>query len=242
VGQLTRKVLRRFLVAKRKDQIPGGLADKGSPKGVDPKQVAKGVEVEREHTDDPALAREIALDHLTEDSRYYDKLEKMEKEALDQTGEAPVPIVDQTPGYCGPSSLRAVLAYYGVVRSEDELAALMGATRKEGVEADALVEAAQQLGFRAGYWDQASFADVQTLTDLGVPVIVDWFSETDGHYSVVTKVDGMTGTLTIMDPETASYRTFNCAEFLRVWFDFPGEVPEPGTLLVRRAIVVVPAG
>ena len=61
-----------------KDKVPGGLADKGPPKGVNPEQVAKGVKVEMEHTDDPAIAREIAHDHLTEDPKYYDKLETIE--------------------------------------------------------------------------------------------------------------------------------------------------------------------
>ena len=61
-----------------KDQIPGGLADKKDNKDFDKKQLAKGKKVEMEHTDDPKKAEEIARDHLTEDSKYYDKLEKME--------------------------------------------------------------------------------------------------------------------------------------------------------------------
>lgn len=65
-------------VAERwKEKIPGGLAR--VPPKVDPKQVEKGIKVEREHTDDPDVAREIAYDHLTEDPVYYDKLEEMEK-------------------------------------------------------------------------------------------------------------------------------------------------------------------
>ena len=63
------------------DKIPGGLGDKRSPQDFDPKQIAKGVKVEMEHTDDPDLAREIAMDHLTEDPDYYTKLEKVEKHA-----------------------------------------------------------------------------------------------------------------------------------------------------------------
>jgi len=61
-----------------KDQIPGGLADKKDNKDFDPKQLAKGKKVEMEHTDDPKKAEEIARDHLMEDSKYYDKLAKME--------------------------------------------------------------------------------------------------------------------------------------------------------------------
>jgi len=37
-----------------------------------------GIEVEVEHTNDPAIARVIALDHLTEFPKYYTELKKME--------------------------------------------------------------------------------------------------------------------------------------------------------------------
>jgi len=60
------------------DKIPGGLADKQKPKNLKPKQLAKGIKVEMEHTTDKSIAREIALDHLTEDPNYYDKLQKIE--------------------------------------------------------------------------------------------------------------------------------------------------------------------
>jgi hypothetical protein len=42
-------------------------------------QLAKGIRVEKEHTNDLAMAREIALDHLDEFPDYYDKLSKAEK-------------------------------------------------------------------------------------------------------------------------------------------------------------------
>lgn len=61
------------------DRIPGGLADKKKPQDFDPDQLKKGIKVEMEHTEDPAKAEEIAMDHLTEDPKYYDKLEKIEK-------------------------------------------------------------------------------------------------------------------------------------------------------------------
>jgi len=66
---------------KPKDQIPGGLADKGPPKDLDPKELEMGIKVEMEHTDDKSKAREIALDHLTEIPDYYTRLKKMEDEA-----------------------------------------------------------------------------------------------------------------------------------------------------------------
>ncbi len=40
----------------------------------DREELKKGIEVEKEHTDDPKIALKIALDHLDEDPEYYTKL------------------------------------------------------------------------------------------------------------------------------------------------------------------------
>lgn len=63
------------------DQIEGGLADDAQPNDFCPVQIAKGIQIEMEHTDDPHKALEIAMDHLTEIPDYYDRLEAMEAEA-----------------------------------------------------------------------------------------------------------------------------------------------------------------
>lgn len=60
----------------RLDKIHGGRADKANPKDFDQTELAKGIKVEREHTNSDALAKEIAMDHLTEDPHYYTKLLK----------------------------------------------------------------------------------------------------------------------------------------------------------------------
>jgi len=44
------------------------------PKNVNPDELRKGIEVEKEHTDNPKIALKIALDHLKEDPKYYTKL------------------------------------------------------------------------------------------------------------------------------------------------------------------------
>jgi hypothetical protein len=48
------------------------------------KQLEKGIKVETEHTTDPQKAKEIAMDHLWEDPKYYSKLKKIE--ATEMTG------------------------------------------------------------------------------------------------------------------------------------------------------------
>ncbi len=42
--------------------------------GIDKAELMKGIEVEKEHTNDPRIALKIALDHLAEDPKYYTKL------------------------------------------------------------------------------------------------------------------------------------------------------------------------
>lgn len=46
----------------------------------DAKELAKGIEVEREHTNNKIIAKLIAKDHLAELGDYYTRLEKMEGE------------------------------------------------------------------------------------------------------------------------------------------------------------------
>ena len=64
------------------DELSGGFADKKSPDDFDQEQLKMGIEVEMEHTGDPDLAKEIAMDHLAEIPDYYTRLAQMEKDAL----------------------------------------------------------------------------------------------------------------------------------------------------------------
>lgn len=76
------------------DEVSGGKADDmtlqdiADKHGVSLEQIAdefkKGYKVEREHTDDTDLAKEIAMDHLVEMPDYYTKLAKMEKESVNE--------------------------------------------------------------------------------------------------------------------------------------------------------------
>ena len=71
----------------KEDTISGGKGDKSDPSKFDKAELHVGVAVEMEHTDDKKKALEIALDHLTEDPKYYSKLIKSgladEKEAIE---------------------------------------------------------------------------------------------------------------------------------------------------------------
>jgi hypothetical protein len=64
----------------RRDFIPGGKGDRAKRSDFDPRQLRVGCKIEREHTRSNKLACEIAMDHLTEDGRYYSKLCQIHRE------------------------------------------------------------------------------------------------------------------------------------------------------------------
>lgn len=70
--------------AKKKNKynnLPGGKAQGKTIKDFSPaerKQIEMGTKFEMEHTNSKKLAREIAMDHVTEFGTYYTELKKME--------------------------------------------------------------------------------------------------------------------------------------------------------------------
>jgi len=66
---------------EKAEQIPGGRAAGRKPSEFDADALAEGTRHEMEHTTDQGerIAREIAMDHLAEDPKYYEKLREIEK-------------------------------------------------------------------------------------------------------------------------------------------------------------------
>jgi hypothetical protein len=62
-------------------------------------QLRRGIQVEMEHTRNPQVAREIALDPLGEDLYYYEKLSKVEKSPLQESRSTSVIVVVVQPAY-----------------------------------------------------------------------------------------------------------------------------------------------
>lgn len=71
----------RLIKSAAADLIPGGRGDSANPSQFDSAEIAQGMKVEKEHTDSKELAKQIAVDHLTEFPDYYTRLDKMESEA-----------------------------------------------------------------------------------------------------------------------------------------------------------------
>lgn len=150
----------------------------------------------------------------------------------------PVPHFVQTPGLCGASALRSILSYWGKEFSEQELAEKSNSSVEDGVEAPGLLEAAGLVGFKGFYHDDADLDDLRYFVDLGIPVIVDWWSTDSGHYSVVVGVDD--DYVYMVDPnKDKHYSRIPLEKFKQNWFDFE-DLDETRGLSRRRLIVVTP--
>ena len=62
------------------------IKPKKKPGEYNKKQLKKGTKVESEHTTSKKLQKNIAKNHLDEDSNYYKKLDKIEKKTNKKKG------------------------------------------------------------------------------------------------------------------------------------------------------------
>ncbi|MSR71654.1 MAG: hypothetical protein EXS50_03260 [Candidatus Taylorbacteria bacterium] len=147
---------------------------------------------------------------------------------------------------CGPASLKIILHYYGIEKSETELAKLTHLVPGLGIDDTSIVDAARTLGFKAEIKNESDFSDIEKWLKRGVPLIIDWFTRgrndysdnevADGHYSVVYGIDDIY--VYIQDPETGSVRKIGKEDFMKVWFDFLGKVIKPNELVIRQIIAI----
>ena len=78
---MQRKSLKELKV-KMAEKLKGGKADCIPDFRFNPKQLSKGIKEELgEHTKHKGIAKEIAKDHLIDNSNYYKDLAEMEKKA-----------------------------------------------------------------------------------------------------------------------------------------------------------------
>lgn len=149
-------------------------------------------------------------------------------------------------GMCGPASLKIVLDYYGLVKSEQELAKLTGVTQGLGTDDKSLARVAGLLDFKTSIKNESEFSDIEGWLNKKVPVIVNWFTRgredysvsemADGHYSVVAGLDN--DFIYLQDPEIGGMRKIAKDDFMKVWFDFSGERIKTNELIVRQLIAV----
>lgn len=147
---------------------------------------------------------------------------------------------------CGPASLKIILEYYGVEKSEEELAKMAGHKKGLGIDDGGIKITTEKLGFKVKIKNNSSFKDIEKWLKKDVPAIVDWFTRgrtdygdsatADGHYSVVMGLDDEF--IYLQDSELGAMRKIKRSDFMRVWFDFKGEYLKLNELIIRQIIVV----
>ena len=147
---------------------------------------------------------------------------------------------------CGPASLKMVFDYYGIDKSEEEIAKLSGTTEDLGTDDQGIKKAAKSLGLKVEIKNESSFEDIQDYLSKKIPVIVNWFTRgridyddsqvSDGHYSVVVGLDD--DFIYLQDPEIGKLRKVERNDFMKVWFDFKGEYIKPDELIIRQIIII----
>ncbi len=153
-------------------------------------------------------------------------------------------------GYCGPASLKMVLDYWNIEKSEEEIAMACRRDPELGTDDASIKKAAESYGLRVEIENNASFDSIQHWLDRRVPVIVNWFTRgradygneevPDGHYSVAVGLDNIY--IYLQDPEIGGLRKLERDDFMRVWFDFkPAYIKSWGDMIILQLIAIHPA-
>lgn len=149
-------------------------------------------------------------------------------------------IFEQTKtGYCGPSSLQMVFWHYGLKLGEKQVAEKCKTTKKWGTSEESLIEAIKQFGWHGFFKEGGSIGDLKYFINKNKPVILAWFSEYEGHYSVAVGVDKKF--IYLADPEIGKINKISINEFKKIWFDFDGDsVKNPGKWHFEWLLVPTP--
>ncbi|MFN3946814.1 MAG: C39 family peptidase, partial [Aquificaceae bacterium] len=128
-----------------------------------------------------------------------------------------VPFVKQKDNFCGPASLSAVLAYYGINIPQEIIADKVYHPKLKGALITDLENYARSLGLRAET-KKASLEDLKKLIDQGIPAIVlvdlGRFFISVPHYMVVV---GYQGDSFILHTGYEEGKVIKAKELDRIW-------------------------
>ncbi len=143
----------------------------------------------------------------------------------------------QRTDYCGAASLKIVLHHFKIEKTEKQI---INAVRAKhlGIEAGNLLKLAKRWGLKGKVHDHSELKDLtRWVKDKKIPIIVEWFEEDDGHFSVVTDIDREN--VYLQDPDLGHIRAMRRDIFLRVWFTFPtAYMKKESDLILRRMLIL----
>ena len=149
--------------------------------------------------------------------------------------------------FCGPAVIKMALDFYGLEKTEAEIATLSGNDPNLGIGEKEIKNVLESFSLKTEAKNFANYEDLEKYLSKGIPVIVDWFTRgradyaedevVDGHYSIVVGLDETN--IYLQDPEVGRVRKIPREDFLRVWFDFTTDhIEKWEDLVVRQSIAI----
>ncbi len=129
-----------------------------------------------------------------------------------------VPYFEQeTPFTCGPAALNMLFLFYGLKKTEEELAVRLHTNTDNGTLQRDMIRVAREESFYVFENDNSSMVEIGGLLKQRVPVIVHFIepSENDSHYAVVVQVDSTH--LMLNDPWNGEKITMEISDFMKRW-------------------------
>ena len=142
----------------------------------------------------------------------------------------------QREGACGPASLKMVLHHFGIKKTEKQLI-------KEcknsllGVEFEMLLKVVKKYKLKGFLVRNSDIKDIKKFLKKKYMIIIEWFFEDDGHFSVVSNIDKEN--IYIQDPHLGHLRAIRLDIFKRIWFSFPGKFMKTKNDLKLRGMIVI---
>jgi ABC-type bacteriocin/lantibiotic exporter with double-glycine peptidase domain len=119
---------------------------------------------------------------------------------------------------CGPASMRMVLEYFGIKKSEYKLVKWMRANKIIGTRVKAFPKIAERFGLNYVIMRNATIDDLRRYYKQGFKIIILFFEreEKDSHYAVIKSITKKY--ITFLDPSYGPEHVYKLKTFARYWY------------------------
>jgi ABC-type bacteriocin/lantibiotic exporter with double-glycine peptidase domain len=127
-----------------------------------------------------------------------------------------LPYIQSDDSLCGVTSCRSILYYFGIDKTEQEIAIACNHSYELGCSNEDMVKALEYFGLGARIFKSCTLNDLHYWNRHRVPVIVDFFTD-NGHSGIVVDVNK---DVWILDPWDGEIHKYSAEVFQRIWFDW----------------------
>ncbi len=144
-----------------------------------------------------------------------------------------IKLFKQSKSFCGPASIKIVMDYYGIRKSEQEWANITCATKRSGCTPKQITSGIKKLGYRINNKINSTLKEVKNLIRNKIPVIIYWEPVKGyGHYSVLAGVDS--SNVFIANPRKSKITKMSIDEFIEKWHDEFGKKGDQHEIIVIK--------